>query len=307
MATFHNEVVSGDRLLEIAEALEARPGRAPNLLELVYLCLSFGFEGRMRLDAQGASRLFQMRERLFNAIRQVRGQFERTLSPNWRGVDAGYQPIARDIPLWMFLAGFALAAVLIFSGFLISLSAAGDRALSPLSGLYHAQPARLNRTAPAPASDSRLYLTILDILKPDIDAGRVAVTDGPDAVQVRLKDKGLFASGSANLDPAYGETMARVAQAIALTVGPVPVSGHTDNQRIRSLQFASNQELSEARAHNVAALLSARGVDPGRLRATGYGESQPVADNAGEPGRRENRRVEVTIPKSYAQTPGSAS
>ena len=90
MATFHNEVVSGDRMFEIAESLEARPNRAPDLLELIYYCISFGFEGRMRLDSQGASRLFSMRERIYAALRTLRGAFERGLSPRWKGEDAAY-------------------------------------------------------------------------------------------------------------------------------------------------------------------------------------------------------------------------
>lgn len=301
VATFHNEVVSGDRLLEIAEALEARPNRSPNLLELIYLCISFGFEGRMRLDRQGASRLFQMRERIYNAIRQVRGAFERALSPHWRGVEAAYRPIAKDIPLWTFFAAAGVVMLLVFCGLLFSLARMGDRALEPLAGLHKAGAPSLNRTAPAPVSDNRLYLTILDILKPDIDAGRVGVTDDPDAVMVRLKDKGLFASGSADLDEAYDETMTRVAQAIALTVGDVPVTGHTDNQRIKSLQFASNQELSDARAATVVGKLVGKGTPASRLKPLGLGETAPVADNATPDGRRQNRRVEVTIPKTYAQ------
>ncbi|CAN5127503.1 DotU family type VI secretion system protein [soil metagenome] len=300
VATFHHEVVSGDRMLEIAEALEARPNRSPNLLELIYLCISFGFEGRLRLESQGANRLFQMRERIFNAIRMVRGPFERALSPHWRGLDAGYEPIAKDIPIWVFAAAAAVAALVVYSAFLFALSGLGERALHPLSNLYKAGGASLNRTAPAPVSDTRLFLTILDILKPDIDAGRVAVTDSPDAVLVRMKDKGLFASGSADLDDAYSETITRIAQAIQLTVGNVAVTGHTDNQRIRSLRFASNQELSDARAATVVNKLTAKAVPAARFSPSGMGEGQPVADNATDDGRRQNRRVEVTIPKTYA-------
>ena len=116
VATFHNEVVSGDRMFEIAESLEAKPNRAPNLLELIYLCLSFGFEGRMRLDRQGASRLFQMRERIYGAIRNRRGAYERALSPQWMGEDAAYQPLARQIPLWVYGAALALIALLVLRG-----------------------------------------------------------------------------------------------------------------------------------------------------------------------------------------------
>ena len=305
VATFHNEVVSGDRMFEIAEALEQRPNRAPHLLELIYLCLSFGFEGRMRLDRQGASRLFQMRERIYAALRALRGPYERSLSPQWRGEDAAYQGLARELPSWVYGAGLALLAVLIYAAFLFALSAAGARAVRPLSAIYAAGPARLSRSAAPPPSDTRLFQTVTGILRPDIDAGRVAVVDQSDSVLVRLKDKGLFASGSADLDTAYDKTARRLAQAIDLTTGDVPVTGHTDNQAIRSLRFPSNQALSEARARTVADKLTADGAASGRLKPTGVGETQPVASDADEAGRRQNRRVEVLIPKAYAASAGA--
>ena len=300
VATFHNEVVSGDRMFEVADALETRPARAPNLLELIYVCLSFGFEGRLRLERNGANQLLQMRERIYQALRNLRGPFERALSPHWRGVEAAYQPIARRAPLWVWLAGLGVLALAIYAAFVLALSGLADGALKPLARAYQAGPAQLNRTAPPPADDSRLYTTILDILKPDIDAGRVGVTDGADAVVVRLKDKGLFASGSADLDSAYDGTMGRIVQALALTTGDAPVTGHTDDRRIASLRFPSNQALSEARAQTVAAKLAADGADTARLHASGAGETEPVASNADEAGRRQNRRVEVAIPKTYA-------
>ena len=193
-----------------------------------------------------------------------------------------------------------MIALLIYTGFLFRLGYLGDKALAPLASTYQAGASKLNRSAPAPQSDTRLFTTIYDILKPDIDAGRVAVTDSPDAVLVRLKDKGLFASGSADLDEAYNETMTRIAQAIFLTVGDVPVVGHTDNVRIRSLKYASNQELSEARAATVVGKLVSKSVPMDRLKPSGVGESQPIEDNATPEGKRLNRRVEVSIPKTYA-------
>lgn len=302
VATFHNEVVSGDRMFELADALEARPGRSPYLLELIYVCLSFGFEGRMRLERGGASRLVQLRDRLYTAARNLKGPVERGLSPNWAGVDAAYRPIERQVPLWVWLASFAVLLLALYAGFVLRLSALGDRALAPLTASYRGEAAQLNRTAPAPPSDNKLYLTILDILKPDIDAGRVAVSDDPDAVQVRMKDRGLFASGAAELDADYGPTIARIAQAIGLTEGRVAVTGHTDNQRIASLRYPSNQALSDARAAAVAQQLTGAGVRGDRLAPSGVGETQPVAANEDEAGRRQNRRVEVTIPKTYLQS-----
>lgn len=302
VATFHNEVVSGDRMFEVVDALEARPGRSPALLELMYVCFSFGFEGRYRLERGGASKLLQLRERLYNAIRNLRGPVERALSPKWKGADAAYRPIAADIPLWVLLAGLATLLLAVYAVFVFRLSLIDDTA-RPLGAIYQPGPAQLARAATAPAADSRLYLTILDILRPDIEAGRVGISDDPGSVGVRLLDKGLFASGSTDLDAAYGGTMQRVAQAIGLVTGAVAVAGHTDAQPIRSLRFPSNQALSEARAASVVGALVAAGVPADRLQPAGFGETQPVGDNRDEAGRRLNRRVEITIPKTYAEVP----
>jgi OOP family OmpA-OmpF porin len=67
------------------------------------------------------------------------------------------------------------------------------------------------------------------------------------------------------------------------------VTGHTDS--VGSDAF--NQRLSERRAQAVVAYLESKGVGAGRLRASGAGESQPIADNGTEEGRAKNRRVEL--------------
>lgn len=67
------------------------------------------------------------------------------------------------------------------------------------------------------------------------------------------------------------------------------IEGHTDNTG----SAAHNQELSAARARSVLGALVGLGVDPSRLQSKGYGQDKPVADNATEAGRAENRRVEL--------------
>jgi len=69
----------------------------------------------------------------------------------------------------------------------------------------------------------------------------------------------------------------------------VAVAGHTDAIGTD----AYNQGLSERRADSVADYLSSRGISRGRLQTVGYGESQPVANNADPDGRAQNRRVEL--------------
>ncbi|SJZ96540.1 OmpA family protein [Novilysobacter spongiicola] len=67
------------------------------------------------------------------------------------------------------------------------------------------------------------------------------------------------------------------------------VNGHTDDTG----DAARNQQLSEERATSVVAALTARGVSADRLQARGFGQDEPVADNATEAGKARNRRVEL--------------
>ncbi|MFC7667759.1 OmpA family protein [Hymenobacter humi] len=71
----------------------------------------------------------------------------------------------------------------------------------------------------------------------------------------------------------------------------VVIEGHTDS----SGSDAINQPLSERRAQAVANEITAQGVDDARITATGYGSTQPVADNTTAAGKAANRRVEVAI------------
>jgi len=73
----------------------------------------------------------------------------------------------------------------------------------------------------------------------------------------------------------------------------VEIAGHTDDQG----DAAYNQGLSQRRADTVRSYLTSRGVDASRLSASGYGETQPVADNTTSEGRAQNRRVELRVTK----------
>lgn len=69
------------------------------------------------------------------------------------------------------------------------------------------------------------------------------------------------------------------------------IEGHTDSDGADDY----NMSLSERRAKSVARQLIADGIQAGRISTVGYGETQPIADNATAEGKAQNRRVEVAI------------
>jgi outer membrane protein OmpA-like peptidoglycan-associated protein len=71
----------------------------------------------------------------------------------------------------------------------------------------------------------------------------------------------------------------------------IEIAGHTDDVG----EPEANQKLSEDRANSVKQYLEKKGIAPERLTAKGYGDTQPVADNATASGKQKNRRTEVRI------------
>jgi chemotaxis protein MotB len=114
-------------------------------------------------------------------------------------------------------------------------------------------------------------------------------------VNLVIKDDILFAEGSADLTPLGRSVLDGIAQTLKQNDYPVSVEGHTDNVPIHTAQFPSNWELSSFRATNVARYFIHRGVATERLRAIGYADTRPVADNDTAAGRALNRRVSLVI------------
>jgi OOP family OmpA-OmpF porin len=101
-----------------------------------------------------------------------------------------------------------------------------------------------------------------------------------------------FKTGSAELDSASNALLDSVADiANRCPSVKIEVSGHTDTTGSAS----ANQTLSEARAKAVVTYLVAHGVAQGRITATGYGGTKPVASNTTEDGRAKNRRIEFKV------------
>lgn len=117
-------------------------------------------------------------------------------------------------------------------------------------------------------------------------------------VEIELNSSLLFPSGDAVPNEAAFALIEKVAKILAPYENPVHVEGFTDNLPISTAHYPSNWELSTARAASIVRMLAMDGVQPGRLAAVGYGEFQPIADNATAEGRARNRRVVLVVSRN---------
>lgn len=116
-------------------------------------------------------------------------------------------------------------------------------------------------------------------------------------IVVSLREGGSFTTGSADLAPAARALLAELSTTIGNDEAmKLRVEGHTDDVPIQGGRFASNWELSTARATSVVSYLVQQvGVAPSRLSAAGYGEFHPRVPNTSPADRARNRRVDIVI------------
>jgi type VI secretion system protein ImpK len=156
-----------------------------------------------------------------------------------------------------------------------------------------AKAVQVNAPPPPPPPQAKAP-RLAGLLKPEIAAGLVEVQDLADRSVVTIKGDGFFEPGSAEIAGGVRTLLPRIAQALADLPGQVLITGHTDNQPIRTLRFPSNWHLSQERADAVKGEL-ARTVKRERLRSEGRADSEPLTDNNTPAGRARNRRVEITL------------
>ena len=149
------------------------------------------------------------------------------------------------------------------------------------------------------------YSELETALKAEVDQGRVALRRLRDGVVVEMANKVLFPSGSAELNEVGKKTLQAVAGAVRnLTDRRVRIEGHTDNVPVgKDLPYASNWELSAARAITVTKFMQENGVSPSNMSAEARSEYAPIAPNSDDAGKSRNRRIEIyLVPKPLGST-----
>lgn len=139
------------------------------------------------------------------------------------------------------------------------------------------------QTPPPPAKFTPSQVQVLR------DLGFVEV---PDGWSLSMGGKVLFGFGEDKLGPTEVETVAHIARLLhKVELNRLRVEGHTDNVG----EPALNMRLSTRRAEVVAQEFSTHGIPAANIQARGLGMTRPVADNATEAGRAQNRRVTVIV------------
>lgn len=172
-----------------------------------------------------------------------------------------------------------------------------DRHGAPASSTPAAMPLPLPSIRVETAEETEKHLSKLlaeQIAAGHIPPGSVTMRITTDGLVISLHEAGFFPSGSAEIRAASIPMLSSLA--VTLPAGPLRIEGHTDNVPIHTTQFATNWELSTARATAIARLLLERGpIDPANLSAAGYAEFHPVATNDTPEGRAQNRRVDIIL------------
>lgn len=300
VSTFHQEVRSGERFFDLLTKLCQNAGKYLPVIELMYLCLSLGMQGRYRLSPRGPAELDRVREETFLIIMRQRGAAEPALAPHWRGVAAPFKPLRTAVPLWL----TALSAVGLLSlGYaLISLGLNADSDRFFEGGLAlppRAMPGITRMEPPVPLPPTPQLRSprdeLADCLDAEVKQRVVSIVGAASMPIVRIESTGMFLSGSASLEASFVPTLGRVAACLRTRPGPIQVIGYTDNQPIHTMAFPSNFQLSESRARAAATVL-AGAIETGRITSEGRADADPIASNATAEGKQANRRVEIVAP-----------
>jgi chemotaxis protein MotB len=164
------------------------------------------------------------------------------------------------------------------------------------NGLMTASPLQSTSAVPSGIDVLELRKKLNQALGQEIERKEIGLRMTPEGFVISLHELGFFDSGQSRLLPGAQEKIKRIATVLTQYGLDMRVEGHSDDVPIHNSAFASNWDLSTARAMAVAMmLLNESGFDPKRISIAGYAQYHPAATNDTPEGRRANRRVDIVI------------
>ncbi|MFG6175652.1 flagellar motor protein MotB [Halomonas sp. THAF12] len=134
------------------------------------------------------------------------------------------------------------------------------------------------------------------LLEDAVAKGQVRVEADEQRIVMRIQEQSTFRSGEARVLAPFAELLGQISEVLVDVPGRLEVDGHTDDVPIGDSRYASNWDLSAARAASVAnVLMDNPRMDPQRLVVRGFADTRPLVEEPTAQARARNRRVEITI------------
>ena len=291
LTTFHNETFGGEHFYTLLDNAIQYPTTKFKLIELMYLCLSLGFIGKMRFEAQGETKLEDYRETAYQIIKDNKPENHRELSPGWQSKVAKGTELQQSFPVWVAVTFFAAVMMFVYMGFSYKINEYSSSVYDELTQLIPWEDSII-------VNDSRNsdeFTLLQQHLQTEIQRDLVTVSQLNDRIRISINASHLFASGSAEPRQDFEVVLSKIARTLESTPGKILITGHTDNEKIFTTRFPSNWHLSLARATSIANVLARNGELSGRLWPEGRGADEPIVENDSKEHRAMNRRIEIDL------------
>lgn len=289
---FYHETFGGEHFYTLLDESVANMIEMVYVVELQYLCLSLGYQGKYRVTKNAEQLIESLRDKLGLALQHHHGRRDKRLSHNLQVVDVSSETTKFELPIWVTASIAGALLVASFIGLRFEVNEQADIVYQQVLDLVERQP-ELTTTVSA----SSLTLKLEQLLQTEINRHIVVVQELSDRIRIRIISGDLFASGSDKVNLIYQPIIRKIARALESTKGQVLITGHTDKQQVISSRYPSNWHLSLARATRIADILAKDTRLNGRLLPEGRGSSEPVigGSNTNDDQHALNRRVEIDI------------
>ena len=283
LVEFFQDSWGGERCFDDLHHYLQDPAKFSHFIGLYHLILSLGFKGKYRVIERGDVLLMDLLVRINQQLYGADGIPELTcVTPEI------VRPRRRRISPLRLLAVGAVVCLLAYGAASVYLH---DKSRGIRNAILAWEP-------PVPRKID-IMETLPQPLPQILSEGWLEVREDPRGWLLLFTSDGAFATGKSTLSAEFVKkrNIERLGEALASWPGDLEVIGHTDAQPFKNSQANSNLRLSQARAETVAAKLREGTLVNSKynrdIQAIGKGESEPLADNATEEGRRKNRRVDI--------------
>jgi type VI secretion system protein ImpK len=306
---FHPDLAGTDHFFEMLDDMMNLSASHLPALELYYLCLEMGYEGKYRDVPNGGRTVHDLRNKLYESISANSTRHGQVLSNRWEGITEPRNTILKQIPYWVILAvslGFIVAGFVAFNFLLSSKSDATRRALAEISMREPAAvlSAPLREALPIAGGiepdlvrNAVTRIPLETLLATEIDRGYVDIVEQPDKTILRLSHPDMFRSGTHTVSDQFVTLVESISTLLKDLDSRILITGHTDDVPIRSLKYPSNWELSKARADSVKEIMVLYAGLQGRVRTQGLADTVNLESNDSARSRAINRRVEIVLNK----------